>query len=1122
MPIKRPIPVEISPTFDTIENTIGSEADKVLKRAQNVNTLGEIPDSSWFTNRIGIRDMSIEELVRGGDPTGGPDESGPLVVVQAGLRAATPGLVVRDRRGYLYYLTFDRTGYPNLATGAAVITSKFHYAFGYHVASANIVHVDPDRFEIAPNAFVRMMGFKEKPIDKEFIRVFLDEKEQLPDGRYRAAAHLVPDADVLGPFKFYGTRPDDANDIFKHENHRELRGLRVFSAWLNNYLCRSISTVDLYVTENGRSYVRHYLGDFPGALGVGLDLEDRIVPKDKRASNEYSITHDYWAVTKTALSLGIWERPWMQVKYPYPKFAEIGRIEADFFQPDEWKPDYPNPAFERMFADDAFWATKIIARFSEEAIRAIVKTAQYADPVAEEYLVQTVMKRRDKIINYYFSLLNPLDHFIVENDQLTFRNLGEDHGLAQDSTYEYHWFTFNNESLETIPLGEKNYAEEASLLIPRSQAKYLMLRLRTFNKNVGGWKKHIEVYLREKNDRRMIIGIEREVGLPALDLWGRPTGETQSMVEFGGKYENLELDQQRLTDDWVARFNRAVKKQYTPKEFYDNLPISTRSTFEDATHALMNTELTDQNGNPMGPAIQIIHRLDRVHGRIKGAGGDEQFRIYIQLKPNALEILEKSREFKRGPDNTIYHKGYPLNYRHQVSPPSLQVSCAEDGVRADIDVDYKSSKFPAFLINGHLTAGNSDVRSGNNYHLHLNHWQGFMNWWRGLFGIPFIEDLFDSDKAGEYTIPLIPREGKGKLENAVYDFLTLWLEKQKPQLALAYMSEQAYHCVPVGEDMESDPVMARFILMDRMRDFNGQLGRSYKPEDLCQGVRLTIPRLKVITQRYHPWFVLYDVPDDIALQYLCSAQDQLEASKKSKDPHGYGKYFASVLRLRTDETHGDTMAVLWAKEGKYWKIVSYHVDPDPKAAPQIDLPPVETVALPRVAGNAAFIAENQAFLKAWLIDDDFDQAMKRFAPEAFDCVKLYASEEGEPTITLEESRKRLRAGMERIAEFAHKAPSLNDVFEGIDPSHPDLKIVIHDHEKAFTLVSVPDHMADEVDCDTSLTTIVWTEPETKVYGNYYATAFFLDLLGNDPAVLYLLWARRDRNWRIISYHVVTH
>ena len=39
-------------------------------RAGNVNTIDEVPDSGWFTNRIGSRALTVEEVVRG--PVAGP------------------------------------------------------------------------------------------------------------------------------------------------------------------------------------------------------------------------------------------------------------------------------------------------------------------------------------------------------------------------------------------------------------------------------------------------------------------------------------------------------------------------------------------------------------------------------------------------------------------------------------------------------------------------------------------------------------------------------------------------------------------------------------------------------------------------------------------------------------------------------------------------------------------------------------------------------------------------------------------------------------------------------------------------------------------------------------------
>ena len=34
-------------------------------RAQNINTIDEVPDSSWFTNRIGSRPVSVDEVLAG-------------------------------------------------------------------------------------------------------------------------------------------------------------------------------------------------------------------------------------------------------------------------------------------------------------------------------------------------------------------------------------------------------------------------------------------------------------------------------------------------------------------------------------------------------------------------------------------------------------------------------------------------------------------------------------------------------------------------------------------------------------------------------------------------------------------------------------------------------------------------------------------------------------------------------------------------------------------------------------------------------------------------------------------------------------------------------------------------
>jgi hypothetical protein len=106
--------------------------------------------------------------------------------------------------------------------------------------------------------------------------------------------------------------------------------------------------------------------------------------------------------------------------------------------------------------------------------------------------------------------------------------------------------------------------------------------------------------------------------------------------------------------------------------------------------------------------------LDRISGEQVGRAGDQQFRIYVTLRPNARDVLIRSREFVRSQENTAFHAGYPHSYRLGSGAPSIQFSVAEDGLSADIDVDYRTSKAPQSWFNGHMTSSNSDVRAGDN------------------------------------------------------------------------------------------------------------------------------------------------------------------------------------------------------------------------------------------------------------------------------------------------------------------------------------------------------------------------------------------------------------------------
>jgi hypothetical protein len=273
-------------------------------------------------------------------------------------------------------------------------------------------------------------------------------------------------------------------------------------------------------------------------------------------------------------------------------------------------------------------------------------------------------------------------------------------------------------------------------------------------------------------------------------------GAQHPATQLGGKYASLDARRQRLINDWVMRFNAVTKRSVEPAAFYDSdVKLSAKTTFDAITYALDRTALTDASGQSVGDALDLIENVESSRGEITGAPGDHQFRMYVRLTEKALDTLERSREFKRGADTSVYHKGYPINYRQQGGAPSIQISIASDGRRSDIDVDYRSSSFPMGLFNGHLSSANSDVRAGNNYDRHTNRWAGFQNWWRTLFGIRVDGVPAAAQDDGRSVIPTTPRAGDQKIEVMVNDFLKAWLVDGDILAAMGYISEHSFACL---------------------------------------------------------------------------------------------------------------------------------------------------------------------------------------------------------------------------------------------------------------------------------------------------------------------------------------
>src|SRR5262245_19805778 len=97
--VKSVTPHKLSDYYDFIQHTFGKPGDRTPVRALNVNTLGEVPDSSWFQNRHPAKRMPVEDLVRGPNTGSGPSMEQPWVVIGAKTEGITPGFRIRDSRG---------------------------------------------------------------------------------------------------------------------------------------------------------------------------------------------------------------------------------------------------------------------------------------------------------------------------------------------------------------------------------------------------------------------------------------------------------------------------------------------------------------------------------------------------------------------------------------------------------------------------------------------------------------------------------------------------------------------------------------------------------------------------------------------------------------------------------------------------------------------------------------------------------------------------------------------------------------------------------------------------------------------------------------------------------------
>ena len=437
-PVAEPAPTTVSILADGFHQQIAAPLRRSLdlarhvralsgrrREAYNANALDEVDDSAWFVNRNHLQPLTPAQVAVGPNTNDGPDTAGTLRVSSAKVEGVTPGFTIKDSRGDRYVIKLDAPGHRELNSAAEIVSTKLLYTAGYHVPENHVTWFDPTRLELAD----RVRFTDAEGTQRDMMRADLDELlahvEIGSDGRVRAVASRFLRGKSLGPFRYEGVRPDDANDRMPHQHRRELRGLRVVAAWLNHYDTKANNSLDVYVADG---YVRHYLLDFGSTLG---SQGDEPMPVWVGHENEM----DVGQMVVNAATLGLWPRPWERAA-PMRSPA-VGYFEADLFDPGRYESIFPNPAFEQLTDRDGFWGARLVMSFSDAQIDAAVAAGRYCDPADAAYVADVLRKRRDLIGRHWFGRVNPLDRFLADADRLSFVDLAVATGLAagQDASY---------------------------------------------------------------------------------------------------------------------------------------------------------------------------------------------------------------------------------------------------------------------------------------------------------------------------------------------------------------------------------------------------------------------------------------------------------------------------------------------------------------------------------------------------------------------------------------------------------------------------------------------------------------------------------------------------------------
>ena len=509
---------DLDTTLD-VRDGLANEVDRALaledhRPALDVNAADEVPCSTWFCPRNHLHAMTPEEVAAG---PAAVLPVPPFTITKGKDQGAATGFQVVDSKHRKFMLKLDPTGHLGLTTGGEIIGYRIFHAAGYYVPGAFMADVAPGDLKLDPRATFKLYGVEKRPLTQARVDAQLRGVARYPDGRIRAVVVPWIGGQVLGGFDLIGRRADDPNDRIPHEDRRSLRASWVLFAWLSIEDPSAINTIDSYVEDDGRHFVRHYHFDFGCSFGSSTTHVQSL-----HQEGEYPI--EVGRTLRALASLGLYHRSfedqraeWDRLVAEYPS---IGYYPAESFDPDAYRTNRKLPTHLRMTDRDAYWGAKIVTSFSDAQLAAVVAAAHYPQPDAA-YLEHALRVRRDIIGRRYLRAMAAVEEPVVAEDgaQVCFQD------LAIARRYADPW-----ETRYQVEIGDgrgarlaafEQMASGARTCIPFPSAPpgtgYRIVRIVTqLGDGAGSPQKRVtkasRIHLRwrEREHRFVVVGLERD------------------------------------------------------------------------------------------------------------------------------------------------------------------------------------------------------------------------------------------------------------------------------------------------------------------------------------------------------------------------------------------------------------------------------------------------------------------------------------------------------------------------------------------------------------------------------------------------------------------------------------